>query len=136
MGTHVYVAAPFADGAFVREHVHERLASVGATPTSTWVHASAGPEDFSRYTIEALREAAARNDADIRRSDVVLALARDGAGGEMFAEVRYALEIGRPVLWVGRRILSAWRVGVVRCDDLDDALTALRSWGARRTGAA
>lgn len=121
----VYVAAPFADGAFVREHVHPLLEQHGITPTSTWVHAAHGPEDFARFAPDALAAAAEQNDHDIHRSAALLVIARHGAGGEMFAEARYALALRKPVIWVGRLILSAWRPGVERVEDLDGAVHAL-----------
>lgn len=125
-----YVAAPFADAAFVRV-VHEHLVNIGVTPTSTWAMHAYGPEDFSRFAPEELARIAEKNDADVRGSDVVLVLARDGAGGEMFAEARFAITLGRPVVWSGRRTLSAWRRGVVRVDDLDDAIAVLAGMRAR-----
>lgn len=121
----VYVAAPFADAAFVREHVHERLRAIGCTPTSSWVDTAAGPENFARYLPAELRRNAEHNDRNLRGSDVVLVVAREGAGGETFAEARIAIEWGKPVVWCGRRILSAWRAGVVRVDDLDGAMATL-----------
>lgn len=120
----VYVAAPFADAHVVRD-VHERLLSLGMLPTSTWATTANGEEDFSAYTPERLRDFALANDADVRRSHALLVMARAGAGGEMFSEIRIALEWGKPVFWVGRRTLSAYRNGVVLCDDVDEALGAL-----------
>ena len=119
-----YVAAPYIDAGRVLD-VHERLVDLGIQPTSTWARTADGPEDLSRVTEDGLRLIARANDSDLRGSHVVLVLARDGAGGEMFAEARIALEWGRPVVWVGRRILSAYRDGVVRVEDIDDALVVL-----------
>lgn len=119
----VYVAAPYGDAAHVR-HVHERLLSFDLVPTSRWATAAKGLEDYG-LSAAALRAAAEQNDADLRSSDFVLALARDDAGGEMFAECRIALEWDKPIVWVGRRILSAWRSGVVIAEDLDDAVRLL-----------
>lgn len=122
----VYVAAPFDDGAIVRDCLHDRLRLHGMRPTAQWFDAPRGPEDFTRFSPDELQRRALRNDADVRGSDVVFALPRRGAGGEMFAEIRVALEWGKSVVWVGeRRTLSAWRAGVVRVDDFDAGLGIL-----------
>lgn len=122
----VFVAAPFEDAAFVREHVHERLCALSMTPVSRWVHEAAGPEDFSRHSPERLRRIAEQNDHDLRVSDALLLIARHGASGESFAEARMALAQQKPVVWCGQRLtLSAWRDGVRRVADLDEALGEL-----------
>lgn len=123
----VYVAAPYADGAFVREAVHPTLRARGISPTSTWAELVTGPEDFSRFSPEALRGLADVNDRDVAAADVVLLLARAGVGAESFAEVRFALELGKAVVWSGRLALSAWRRGVVRVADLDEALGVIET---------
>lgn len=128
----VYVAAPYADAPLVRE-VHQLLSDAGITPTSTWAKdATPGPENQSAFTPEQLRAFAENNDADVLRADAVLVLAREGAGGEMFAEVARAQLWGKAVFWVGRRTLSAWRAGVQQCWSVGDALVALRGVAARR----
>lgn len=109
----------------VRDRVHGRLVAVGFEPSSRWVDGAVSAEDFGRYTPEELRRFAAQNDRDVCSSHVVLVLARPGAGGEMFGEARLALEWGLAVVWVGRRTLSAWRRGVVRVDNLDQAIGVL-----------
>lgn len=124
MTMQIYVAAPYADAPMVRA-VHVRLVALGLAFTSTWAEAARGAEDFSALTPEGLRAAALENNRGIDDADAMLVLARDGAGGEMFAEARYALTLGIPVLWCGRRILSSWRDGVVICDDVDAALATL-----------
>lgn len=123
--TAVYVAAPYEDAAFVRDVVHESLRHRGYVVTSTWAESATGPENFARFSPEQLRRACATNDCDVMVANVVLVLARHGAGGEMFAEARYALTLGRPLVWCGHLRLSAWREGVVRCSDLDAAYYAL-----------
>lgn len=125
MTFHVFVAAPFADGAFVREHWVPQLERFGMECTSSWLRHAHGPEDFSRFDPARLRAFAEENDRDIHRSDVVLALARAGAGGEMFAEVRYGLALRKPVVWAGRRTLSSYRDGVTWVEDHADALSVL-----------
>src|SRR5205085_2010907 len=77
------------------------------------------------FTPTELRRHIERNDADLRSSDIVLVVARDGVGGEMFAEASMAIAIGKTVLWCGRRILSAFRPGVVLVDDVDSAFAIL-----------
>ncbi len=125
MGAAIYVAAPYEDAGYVREHVHERLRALGFEPTSRWAETARGPEDFARFSADELRVIAEGNDLDVAGSKAVLVLARAGAGGEMFAEARLALAMGIPCIWVGRRTLSAWRLGVVRAADLDEALEIL-----------
>ncbi len=67
--------------------------------------------------VREVRRIALANDRDLLGADLVVALPRDGAGAEMFAEVRLALAHRIPVLWVGaRRPLSAYREGVLRVD--------------------
>lgn len=117
----VYVAAPFADAKVVRE-LHWQLRTAGAVPTSSWASGAHDTEDFASYTVPELQAFAAKNDRDLRTSDAVIVLARVGAGGEMFAEARMAILLGIPVYWVGRRTLSAWRAGVVRCENVDEAI--------------
>lgn len=120
----VYVAAPFEDAALVRS-IHDRLESIDMSPTSRWALSATSAEDFAKFTPSQLRGLAQQNDSDLRGSDVALVVARAGAGGEMFAEARMALEWGKPVVWVGRWILSAWRRGVVRAGDIDGAFETL-----------
>lgn len=120
----VYVAAPYADAERVRD-VHDYLRHQGHSPTSRWAEAATDAEDFSKFRPEELSDFAAQNDGDVRAADAVLVLARSGAGGEMFAEARIAIEWGKRVLWVGRRTLSAWRPGVERFDSVPDAIQAL-----------
>lgn len=126
----VYVAAPFSDAGVVRV-VHDRLGTLGIVPTSRWVDQASGAEDFARFEPSRLRAIAAQNDADLRGSDALLVLARAGAGGEMFAEARVGLDWGKAVVWVGRRILSAWRSGVVLVEDVDDAFPVLSAMRER-----
>lgn len=120
-----YVCAPFEDGATVRDRVHVRVLAAGFAPSSRWATEWTGSENFDGASVAELRSRAEQNDADLRSSTVALVLARPGGGGEMFAEARLALECGLAVVWVGRRTLSAWRRGVVRVDDLDQAIAVL-----------
>ena len=130
--TSVYVAAPFSDADIVRS-VHARLADIGIFAASSWAEHAIGREDFSKYTPDELRRFAAVNDADLRLADVCLVLARYGAGAEMFAEARLAIEWGKPVVWVGRRTLSSWRDGVTYCETLEEALRAIDGWSSHDT---
>jgi len=120
----VYVAAPYADASLVRM-IHEKLKTQDIGFTSSWAEEAKGAENFAAFSPERLREHAEANDGDVREANALLALARDGAGGEMFAEARIALEWGIPVVWVGRRILSAWRDGVALAEDLDNGIQKL-----------
>src|SRR4051812_47303326 len=125
MVARIYVAAPYEDAMAVRD-VHALLRRLGFDCTSSWAENARGPEDLTSLSFEAIRSLAEQNDADVMAADLVLVRARLGAGGEMFAEARWAIEKGKRVFWVGRkRILSAYRLGVVLFDDIDDALAAL-----------
>src|SRR5579859_5543697 len=123
--TRVYVAAPFEDASKVRE-VHEFLRASGITPTSRWAEGIAmGAFDNAKDAAslpDTMRKFAEQNDRDIESSSVVFVMAREGAGAEMFAEARFALTLGKPVIWWGRPALSAWRSGVVRAKDFGDAM--------------
>ena len=120
----VYVAAAYEDASYVRM-VGGHLRRLGLTTTSSWSEQARGPEDLTQMMPEAIRHIAGTNDADLRAADVCLVMARRGAGGEMFAEARLAVEWGKSVYWVGRRILSSYRSGVTICDDLDAAVLAI-----------
>ena len=122
----IYIAAPFADAALVRE-VGARLPAFGAESRSTWAECADGPEQLEAMTPDEVRSVAAANDRDLLASFALVVLSRDGAGGEMFAEARLALEYGIPIVWVGkRRPLSAYREGVIRVDTIEDALDLVR----------
>lgn len=120
----VYVAAPYAQAAFVRV-IHEHLEGVGITPTSSWAMRARGPEDFSRHSAEFLRECLAQNSRDLRGSDAVLVYDPTGEGRETYAEAARAVEWGKAVVWCGHRGLTQFARAVVRVEDLDDALTVL-----------
>lgn len=125
----VYVAAPYTQAAFVRV-VHEHLEQLGITPTASWPRHAYGPEDFSRHTAAALREALATNSADLRGSDAVLVYDPAGEGRETYAEAARALEWGKPVVWCSPRGLTQFARGVVRAEDLDDAIRILVAMSA------
>lgn len=130
--TKVYIASPYEDSPIVAR-VAEKLYSFGISSTSYWaLQADGRKEDQSRSTPEDLRSYALRNDADVLDSDAVVVLARPGTGGEMFAEARFALIVGKPVIWVGRKILSTWREGVTWVEDSDDAVSLLRDHNSGR----
>ena len=128
----VYVAAPYADAAVAR-NVHELLRLHGLDVTSRWAEAARGLEPCLGEA--AMRDRAAANDRDVLRADAMLVLSRDGAGGEMFAEARLAIERGKPIFWVGRPILSAYRLGVVRCATVGEAIALIgRAIATSETG--
>jgi hypothetical protein len=117
----VYVAAPYTDAEEVRA-IHAHLRMIGCSPTSQWASQALGPEDFSLMTPDQIADIAHANDRDVLSSQMVLVVARAGAGGEMFAEARFASYHRIPIVWVGRLTLSAWRKGVTRCVDVVAAL--------------
>lgn len=124
MSARIYVAAPYEDAAFVRQ-VHTRLRERKFTPTSSWAETAKGADVL---TPEIAQTAITVNDADLRSSDAVFVIARPGAGGEMFCEIAAALMHGIRVFWVGRKVLSAYRDGVVWCGDyVPEALDTLEA---------
>jgi hypothetical protein len=130
----VYVAAPYTLAAFVRV-VHEHLEQLGITATATWPLHATGPEDFSRHTVAALRQALATNSADLRGSDAVLVYDPAGEGRETYAEAARAIEWGKAVVWSGPRGLSQFAPGVHRAEDLDDAIRILADLALQRARA-
>lgn len=139
MGLRAFVAAPYQDSRLVRE-THLRLCAVGIAPTSTWAEtAPDAPENLSRFSDAEKLQICDDNDRDIERADVLLLLAREDAGRECFAEARFALTLGMPVVWVGFRTSGAWRRGVCRAPSYDHALEMLeriaRHWDGRREAA-
>jgi hypothetical protein len=125
----VYLAAPFVDAAAVRD-LDGELDALGIDVTSTWAHAASGPEALGAMPVDEVRRIALANDRELLAAHLVVALARDGAGAEMFAEVRLALAHRIPVLWVGtRRPLSAYRDGVLRVGAIAEGVTLVRGFG-------
>jgi hypothetical protein len=125
----VYLAAPYLDAPAVRD-LDAKLDGLGFDVTSTWAHAASGPEVLGSRPLDDVRRIAHANDRDLLSANLVVALAREGAGAEMFAEVRLALAHRIPVLWVGtKRPLSAYREGVLRVADLDEGMFFLLGLG-------
>lgn len=120
----VYVASPWTNAAFVRV-VHEHLERLDITPMSSWARHAYGAEDFARHAVAALRQALAINSADLRGSDAVLVYDPAGEGRETYAEAARAIEWGKPVVWCGPRGLSRFASGVVRVEEIDDAIRVL-----------
>jgi len=116
----VYVAAPYSEGALVRE-MHATISWLGGRPTSRWAEQAIGTEDFSKHTPEELRAIAADNDADIAAADVTLLYDPAGIGREAYADARYALLLERAVVWCSPRGISGFRAGVARVHDLSMA---------------
>jgi hypothetical protein len=130
----VYLAAPFADAPQVRE-LDETLEAMGIEVTSTWAHGASGAEQLDVMDVEAVRSLALTNDRNLATAHLLVALARDGAGAEMFAEVRLALAHRIPVLWVGtRRPLSAYREGVLRVATRGEATLMLTGFAEITAG--
>ncbi len=119
----VYVASSYQNAPYVRA-VHEKLRAIRMEPSSSWAGHANGPEPRD-LSVDALRAIAARNDSDLLDSHAVLVIAHEQSG-ETFAELRLALERQLPVVYMGeRRILSAYRPGVVRVESIVEALYAL-----------
>jgi hypothetical protein len=125
MSFRVYVAAPYGDASLVRR-VHDLLRRLRLEPTSRWAENALGAENIETLPLDVVQALAEVNDRDLLDADAVLVLPRDGAGREMYAEARLALEHRIPVFWSGRPLcLSSFRAGVRRCSDLVDAVLAL-----------
>lgn len=120
----VYVASFYANAPFVRK-VHDTLSTHDIRATSMWAREAHGPEDFSVMSPIALRATAEANDRDLREADVVLVIDPDGKGRETYAELRVALEWGKPAVFFGKPNLSAWRKGVIQVTDIITAIACL-----------
>lgn len=114
----VYVASWFENSPMVRV-AHTWLRTLGVTPTSRWAEDARGPEDWRAMTQVQLLNVRADNYCDLASSDLLLVIAGDKSG-ETFAEAMFAIERKMPVLWVGRRILSA-NAECVRLIEPDDS---------------
>ena len=130
----VYVAAPY-DRAYDVRTVHEQLRARGAKPTSQWATLAKGIEQLDVMSRSEIASAIEVNDHCLRQARILLVLASQGTGGEMFAEVARALSWGMGVLWVGRRILSAYRPNVYLCEHRGAAFAAIE-YAAAHDGAA
>jgi hypothetical protein len=132
MNPRVYVAAPYIDAPLVRE-LHDRLRALGCVCTSAWAEVANGEEHLEALTANERASLIAANDTAVATADVVIVLARHGAGGEMFAEARLAELLEIPILWVGeRRTLGAYREGVRRVAAIDMALEHILAGWPRR----
>lgn len=119
----VYVAAPFERRELVRK-VEKDLFCHWMDSTASWAkleHEGLPPTELAAQQIK-------QNDDDIAISHALLVLAEPGLGGEMFAEVARALLFGIPIVWVGRRILSTFRPGVIESPSVEEAINLLESW--------
>jgi hypothetical protein len=122
----IYFAAPYDDAPLV-QRLHTRAKTMGLKPMSHWAETAHGSEQLATMPIERVRSIAWDNDVDLKSSQVVIVLAREGAGGEMFAEARLALTHEIPVIWVGdRRPLTAYRPGVIRVGGIEEAFVVLK----------
>lgn len=138
----IFVSAPWEDVRLV-EALHNLIIAVGLVPTSTiWTSAARAaygeglegkpppnvPSDvrLARVMVHDIREA-------IRSSDALIACARHGAGGEMFAEIEHARTLGKIILWTGERVtLSTFASGVIRLPSAPAAVYWCRAYGAAK----
>jgi hypothetical protein len=133
MSLPVYVAGPWTLGPWIRSEVYERLGFIGACPVSSWTNAADGSaEDLYAISDEDKLAACNANDRDLHRAAVVLLVTAHGVGSASFGEARYALALRKPVVWVGPRFnVDAWRPGVTRVTDLDEAMVVLAGMAQR-----
>lgn len=120
----VYVCSPYSTAAEVRA-LHTQMRCFGIIPCSLWAeHALEhnDAEDFTKFSADELRIIAEANDADLMRADVVLVWSRETGGRETYAECARAQVAGKPVLWLGRRTLSAYRAATTIVEDSDEAI--------------
>jgi hypothetical protein len=121
----VYIAAPFHRAAEVRDF-HKLVRELGMNVVSTWANDAKGKDDLAEKPLDVARAVGRRNDRDLLSAHLVIAIAHEEEGGEMFAEVRLALVHRIPVLWLGsRRTLSSFREGVLCVETLKEALVYL-----------
>jgi len=122
----IYVAAPYMRAEEARR-VHDHIRDLGAVPVSSWAENATGPEDLSRLSPFELAHLITTNDRELSAADLVLVLAYDGEGAEMFAEVGRARTV---IWWIGtRRPLSAYRREVTRrFETFGEARESLARW--------
>lgn len=118
----VYVAAPYPRAAEVRA-MHNALNEIGCVGVSHWATCARETFDEALANPRIAQSALELNDRCLEQAVVIVALAFDGEGGEMFAEVGRALaipELAPPVLWIGQRlVLSCFRTGVYVVSQLE-----------------
>jgi hypothetical protein len=123
-----YFAAPYIDATKVRR-LHVRAHMLGITPVSSWAESAKGAEALDEIPLAEARRIVEMNDRDLASAHVVVALPRDTAGGETHCVVARALEWRIPVIWVGSPCtLSAYREGVLRVDNVIEAMERLTSF--------
>ena len=126
----IYVATAWRNGHLADNIVKPAAAARGLEVVSTWHDGAPHPdrmpsEDLDAKPIALVRRIADTNDRDLASADGVLVIWHHEAG-ETFVELRFAMQIGKPVSYVGPRfVLSAYREGVQRFHYYGDALTWL-----------
>lgn len=126
----LYVASAWRNGHFADTIIKPAAAARGLEVVSSWHDGAPHPDRMPREDLESkpiaiVRRIAETNDRDLASADGVLVIWHHECG-ETFAELRYALQLGKPVAYVGPRfILSAYREGVARFSYHGDALTWL-----------
>lgn len=122
----VYIATRFDRAEVIESGVATVLRRMRFETTSTWHRPPFAPKEaLETVPLRIVQAIAETNDADLRSADVVLVLAVDGAR-ETWAELRYALTLGKTCVVVGPPFpLSAYRHGVDRVESLNDAVALL-----------
>jgi hypothetical protein len=126
----IFIAAPW-DLVRTANDMRSDAAAMWWVCTSRWINLALmlGPSENVGGGESFLQEKAKENDEDIARADVFVLLSHPQLGGECYLEARYALTLGKPVIWIGarRNMLSRWRPGVTRVADWEGAKASLRN---------
>jgi len=120
----VYIAAPYAEAVCVRTTVFSMIRDAGLDPIASWaVEADGEKENLLAIDEERARARWKRNRWELVAADALLVVARDGSGGEMFAETELARAMTLPIFWTGRLTLSAFQPEVrVRAPGHNDGI--------------
>lgn len=123
----VFVSADHSAVGRVRE-IHAKLRAQGLSPVSRWVKRDVEPDMKTMSADDRLGYLRER-DEDMADADVLFVLVGEGSL-QAAADARHALshwsgDPVRPVVWVGRRTLDAYRPGVTFVETVEAGLHAL-----------
>lgn len=130
----VYVAAPRDTGESVLR-LHDDLAELGIRGVATWPLFGWKEELDGVAGADRARAALGINDADLAEADVVFFIGRATGGTEALCETARAIEERMAVVWLGERLLSSYRPGVVCVPTFEVATQQLAAWEMLTRGA-